>query len=165
MRTVDIVLAFPILTGLVLRALFDRFSAGAAASVSEIAWLLVLLVALDIVRQAIFWLAIATWPYWWNSVETLLRANLLRSILCAPGAASRRLPASSGEALNRFRDDVEDLLLLTDIWIDVAGDAVFAAIVITRSVRRGAVTAHGARASGASAPLLCSSSPSVGGLI
>ncbi|HEY2812736.1 MAG TPA: ABC transporter ATP-binding protein [Acidimicrobiales bacterium] len=126
-----VVIAFPVLTGLVLKALFDRFSEGAAADVSQIAWLLVLFVVLDVIRQAFMWLAIATWPYWWNAVQTLMRANVLRSILCAPGPAAGRLPASSAEALNRFRDDVEDILLLTDIWIDVTGDAVFAAFALT----------------------------------
>ena len=125
-----IVISFPILTGLLLRALFDRFSQGTEASVGEIAWLLVAFVALDVVRQALFWLAIASWPQWWNSVQTVLRTNVLRSILCARGPAAARLPASSGEALNRFRDDVEDILLLVDIWIDLTGDAVFAAIAL-----------------------------------
>jgi ATP-binding cassette subfamily B protein len=125
-----IVVAFPVLTGLVLKALFDRFSEGTAAPLSQIAWLLVLFVVLDVIRQAMMWLAIAVWPYWWNSVQTLLRANVLRSILCAPGPAAGRLPASSAEALNRFRDDVEDIVLLTDIWVDLCGDAVFAAIAL-----------------------------------
>ena len=125
-----VVIAFPVLTGLVLRALFDRFSHGAEASLREIGWLLALFVVLDLVRQALFWLAIANWPYWWNGVETLLRTNVLRSILCARGPAATRLPASSGEALNRFRDDVEDILLLADIWVDLAGDTVFALIAL-----------------------------------
>jgi ATP-binding cassette subfamily B protein len=125
-----VVIAFPLTTGLVLQALFDRFSEGAAAAPSQIAWLLVAFVALDIVRQGLFWLAVATWPYWWNSVQTVLRANVLQSILCARGPAATRLPASSGEALNRFRDDVEDILLLVDIWVDLTGDAVFAAVAL-----------------------------------
>jgi len=125
-----VVIAFPILTGLVLRALFDRFSHGTEASLREIGWLLALFVLLDVVRQALMWLAIATWPFWWNSVQTVLRTNVLRSILCSRGPAATRLPASSGEALNRFRDDVEDILLLVDIWIDLTGDAVFAAIAL-----------------------------------
>jgi len=126
-----VVIALPVLTGLVLKALFDRFSEGADASLSQIAWLLVLFVVLDVIRQAIMWLAIAVWPYWWNSIQTLLRANVLRSLLCAPGPAAGRLPASSAEALNRFRDDVEDIVLLTDIWVDLAGDAVFAAFALS----------------------------------
>ncbi|MEY2421881.1 MAG: ATP-binding cassette, subfamily bacterial [Acidimicrobiaceae bacterium] len=125
-----VVIAFPILTGLVLRELFDRFSQGTEASLREIGWLLAAFVALDVARQALMWLAIATWPFWWNSVQTLLRTNVLRSILCSRGPAATRLPASSGEALNRFRDDVEDILLLVDIWIDLTGDAVFAAIAL-----------------------------------
>jgi ATP-binding cassette, subfamily B, bacterial len=126
-----IVVAFPVLTGLVLKALFDRFSEGTAASLSQISWLLLLFVVLDVIRQGIMWLAIAVWPYWWNSVQTLLRANVLRSILCAPGPAAGRLPASSAEALNRFRDDVEEIVLLTDIWVDLCGDAVFATLALT----------------------------------
>ncbi|MEY2404476.1 MAG: ATP-binding cassette, subfamily bacterial, partial [Acidimicrobiaceae bacterium] len=125
-----VVIAFPVLTGLVLRELFDRFSQGTEASLQEIGWLLAAFVALDLVRQALMWLAIATWPYWWNSIQTVLRTNVLRSILCSRGPAATRLPASSGEALNRFRDDVEDILLLVDIWIDLTGDAVFAAIAL-----------------------------------
>ena len=125
-----VVIAFPILTGLVLRELFDRFSQGTEASLREIGWLLAAFVLLDVARQALMWLAIATWPFWWNSVQTLLRTNVLRSILCSRGPAATRLPASSGEALNRFRDDVEDILLLVDIWIDLTGDAVFAAIAL-----------------------------------
>lgn len=124
------VISFPILTGLVLRALFDHFSQGAEASLRDIGWLLVLFVALDVVRQGLFWLAIASWPYWWSGVSTVLRTNVLRSLLCARGPAATRLPASSGEALNRFRDDVEDILLLVDIWVDLSGDAVFAAIAL-----------------------------------
>jgi ATP-binding cassette subfamily B protein len=125
-----VVIAFPVLTGLVLRELFDRFSQGTNASLRDIGWLLAAFVAVDVVRQALMWLAIATWPEWWNSVQTVLRTNVLRSILCSRGPAATRLPASSGEALNRFRDDVEDILLLVDIWIDLTGDAVFAAIAL-----------------------------------
>ena len=125
-----VVIAFPVLTGLVLRALFDRFTHGTEASLREIGWLLATFVVLDLVRQALFWLAIANWPFWWQGVETLLRTNVLRSILCARGPAATRLPASSGEAQNRFRDDVEDILLLADIWVDLTGDAVFALIAL-----------------------------------
>ena len=125
-----IVISFPIFTGLVLRALFDRFSQGADASLREIGWLLLAFVALDVVRQALFWVAIASWPLWWNSIQTVMRTNVLRSILCARGPASSRLPASSGEAINRFRDDVEDVLLLVDIWVDLSGDAAFAFIAL-----------------------------------
>src|SRR6476620_2183106 len=94
-----VVVAFPVLTGLVLKALFDRFSEGADASLSQIAWLLVLFVILDVIRQGIMWLAIAVWPSWWNSIQTVLTANVLRSLLCPPRPAAGRVPASSAEAL------------------------------------------------------------------
>jgi ATP-binding cassette subfamily B protein len=94
-------------------------------------WLLVVFVAIDLVRQLMFWLAISTWPYWWTASQTLLRTNVLRSLLCAPGPAASRLPATSGEAVNRFRDDVEDIVLFVDIVVDLTGDLVFAIIALT----------------------------------
>src|SRR5437899_9432842 len=57
-----------------------------------------------------------------------MRANLLESVLVAPGAAGDRLPGTSGEAVGRFRDDVEDLVWFVDVWVDVAGGVLFTAV-------------------------------------
>jgi ATP-binding cassette subfamily B protein len=58
-------------------------------------------------------------------------------VLCAPGPPSDRLPASPGEAVGRFRDDVEDLIWFVDVWVDVAGGLVFTlaavAVMATRN--------------------------------
>jgi len=54
-------------------------------------------------------------------VSAWLRGNLLAAVLQGPGPPSARLPGSAGEAIGRFRDDVEDLLWLTDGWVDLAG--------------------------------------------
>jgi ATP-binding cassette subfamily B protein len=116
----------PLATGLILKALFDRISGERPLDVGAALWLCVALVAVEAVRGGLIWLMLNVWPYWWNSMSTLIRTNVLRSILTAPGPASTRLPASSGEAVSRFRDDVEDLVLMTDIGIDVAASSVFA---------------------------------------
>lgn len=117
--------AVPILTGLVLKALFDLLSGARAAGLDAALWLCAAFVAVEALRGAVFWTAINIWPYWWNAAETTLRANALRSILTARGAAASRLPYSSGEAVARFRDDVRDLVVLTDNVVDLSGAAVF----------------------------------------
>ena len=63
-------------------------------------------------------------------IPTLLRKNLLRYILKRPGAAS--LPDSPGEAVNRFKNDVNEIplfvILINDILIGLV--IIFVAIVL-----------------------------------
>ncbi|MGH9119185.1 MAG: ABC transporter ATP-binding protein [Acidimicrobiales bacterium] len=118
----------PIATGLVLQRLFDLLSDGLPTGVSAALWLCAALVVVEGTRGGLLWLMLNIWPYWWNGVATLLRGNVLRSLLGAPGPASTRLPDSTGEAVSRFRDDVDDLVIMVDIWIDLAGSTVFTVI-------------------------------------
>jgi len=108
--------------------LFDLLSAGLPTRASAALWLCAALVAVEAVRGGLLWLMLNLWAYWWNGVATLMRGNVLRSLLTAPGPASTRLPGSTGEAVSRYRDDVEDMVIMVDIWIDVAGSTVFALI-------------------------------------
>ena len=117
----------PLATGLVLKALFDQLSGARAATMDAVLWLCAALVAVEAVRGVVFWLAMNVWIYWWMGGETILRANALRSILTAPGPAARRLPHSTGEAVSRLRDDVRDLVSLTDTVVDVVSAVLFAA--------------------------------------
>jgi ATP-binding cassette, subfamily B, bacterial len=121
----------PILTGLVLKALFDLLSGARTADLDAALWLCAAFVAVEAVRGGVFWTAINIWPHWWQGAETTLRANTLRSILTARGPAASRLPHSSGEAVARFRDDVRDLAILTDNLVDLAGAALFAAVAFS----------------------------------
>jgi ATP-binding cassette subfamily B protein len=63
-------------------------------------------------------------------IPTLLRKNLLRYILKRPGAAS--LPDSPGEAVNRFKNDVQEIplfvILVNDILIGLM--IIFVAIIL-----------------------------------
>ncbi len=120
----------PLATGLLLREVFDRLTGEQTAGVDSALWLLVAVLGTEVARQGFLWWGISIWPFWWVSCQTLARANVLRSILCAPGPASTRLPRSSGEAVSRFRDDVEDLVLLSDLWVDLAGSTVFAVVAM-----------------------------------
>jgi ATP-binding cassette, subfamily B, bacterial len=58
------------------------------------------------------------------------RVNLLRSLVAAPGPAAGRLPGSPGEAVSRFRDDVQDLAMVLDVWLDLSGAVVSATIAV-----------------------------------
>lgn len=118
----------PILTGLILKGLFDQLSGERIATLDAALWLCAAFVAAEALRGGLFWGAILLWPYWWQGAETTLRVNVLRSVLTARGPAATRLPYSSGEAVSRVRDDVLDLVSLTDRLVDLAGAAIFAAI-------------------------------------
>lgn len=126
----------PIFSGLVLKALFDLLSGQRTAGFDAAVWLCAAFVAVEAARGIVLWLAVNVWPYWWNKTMTIIRANLLRSILTARGPAATRLPHSSGEAIGRFRDDVHDLVMLADNLVDVFGALLFgtAAFVIMGSI-------------------------------
>jgi ATP-binding cassette subfamily B protein len=127
----------PLLIGLILKELFDQLSGDRIATLDTAVWLCVAFVAVEALRGGMFWVAISVfWSYWWIGAETTLRVNMLRSVLTARGPAASRLPHSSGEAVSRVRDDVHDLVSLTDRWVDLAGAVVFsgAAFAIMASI-------------------------------
>jgi ATP-binding cassette subfamily B protein len=122
----------PILTGLLLRTFFDALAGSAPLGLS--AWAVVaLVVASEVARMGMFYAAACTWDVCWLILGTLLRANLLASIVLGPGP--RRLPGSAGEAVSRFRDDVEEVLLLIDTCIDLSGNLLFTAVALVIMLR------------------------------
>lgn len=65
-----------------------------------------------------------------STAGLLMRKNLLRHILKKP--AARALPNSAGEAISRFREDVEETTMFLGwaAFLDVVGVAVFAVIAL-----------------------------------
>jgi ATP-binding cassette subfamily B protein len=65
-----------------------------------------------------------------SDIPTLLRKNLLRYILKRPGASS--LPDSPGEAVNRFKNDVQEIplfvILINDVMVGLV--IIFVSIVL-----------------------------------
>ncbi|HEX4216168.1 MAG TPA: ABC transporter ATP-binding protein [Candidatus Dormibacteraeota bacterium] len=112
-------------TGLILQQVFNDATAGHPAYSTSLSLLAVLAPA-RIVLAAIYWGAMVYWPAWFDAVGGWIRANLLASILVAPGPPSERMPATTGEAVSRFRDDVEDLGRYPDIAVGVVGSLLFA---------------------------------------
>jgi ATP-binding cassette subfamily B protein len=119
----------PFFVGLVLRAIFDSLSGSAPAGLDSYG-LIAVLAGVEAARWAVFFVAWVTWLRMWEWMSALLRANMLSGALFDSGPASDRLPQSAGEAVTRFRDDVEDVVWFVDIHLDLAGGVVFAVLAL-----------------------------------
>jgi ATP-binding cassette subfamily B protein len=113
----------PIATGLVLQAFFDALAAGLGTTGA-----LALFVIVSLADMA----AGTGLSFAWGSMlftgTALLRRNMLRRVLEGHGA--RGLAASPGEALSRFRDDVDSVVDSIDAWIDLVGRMVFGTMAL-----------------------------------
>ena len=119
--------ATPLLTGLLVKAVLDRVAAGSTSGV----WtLLAVVVGIEAVRWS--WLVVIAvqWHGCWVGWQTVPRVNLLGSLVTDPGPAAGRLPGSPGEAVSRFRDDVQDLAMVLDVWLDLSGSLVTAVVAL-----------------------------------
>ncbi|MET9343282.1 ABC transporter ATP-binding protein [Nonomuraea sp. NPDC003804] len=126
----------PLAGGLLLRALFDHISGQRAAALEVSLWLCAAFVGVELVRGAVLVVAFTYGVYWWDAAATLLRANVLRSVMTARGPAAARLPHAPGESVGRLRDDVSDLVELADESVPLAGALLFggAAVAIMVSI-------------------------------
>src|SRR6266498_3908613 len=110
--------SFQIVPALIIKAFFDmltgdaplKFGIWAIIAFSLVAW-----VGRVIGSYGFYYADVPIFA----DIPTLLRKNLLRYILKRPGAAS--LPDSPGEAVNRFKNDVQEIplfvILINDIGI------------------------------------------------
>jgi len=131
-----IVAAFALGTvpGLVARAFFDQLVAsGGQTSQSWLWWLAALPVLGGLGQLAFFFGCQLTNAPFILTNAALLQKNLLARILELPGA--RALPASPGEAISRFRDDVDGATEYLIDFNDLIALAVFAAIALVIMLR------------------------------
>lgn len=120
--------AFPLPIGYAFKLVLDRIGEGTLAASP---WgVVVVLATLELTRWALLVSAAWQWHGLWVFWQTLPRLNLLQSLVCDPGPAAGRLPGSPGEAVSRFRDDTQDLALVLDVWLDVSGVAIAAAVAV-----------------------------------
>src|SRR5687768_13764910 len=117
----------PLATGLITREFFNTLTGAAPAGIG-VAALLGLLVGSEGLRVTIFMIAITLWIKFWNGAERLLRTNMLGWLLLGPG--THTLPGATGEVVSRFRDDVNEMLLFIDTWLDVTGHLLFAIVAL-----------------------------------
>ncbi len=120
----------PLLTGLLVKVLLDRVADAPAGGVTTPWGLLGVLVGIEVVRWTWLILIAVQWHGCWVGWQTVPRVNLLRSLVAAPGPAAGRLPGSPGEAVSRFRDDVQDLAMVLDVWLDLSGAVVSSTIAV-----------------------------------
>lgn len=121
--------SFQIVPALIIKAFFDMLTGDAPLKFGIWGIIAFLLAA---------WLGrvIGSWGFYYADVPifadipTLLRKNLLQYVLKRPGAAP--LPDSPGEAVNRFKNDVNEIplfvILINDILIGVV--IIFVSIVL-----------------------------------
>ncbi|MCY0901771.1 MAG: ABC transporter ATP-binding protein, partial [Firmicutes bacterium] len=117
----------PIIPGILTQQIFNDFTHNAGAQ-REIWDLIAWLVGFTLGRMAL--IAVGGFVAIVNSfsINALLRRNLLEHILRRPGA--RAIPGTTGEAITRFREDVEQLATAVDNTLDLIGSAVFAVIAV-----------------------------------
>ncbi|MFD2169909.1 ABC transporter ATP-binding protein [Tumebacillus lipolyticus] len=100
------IFGLPLLTGWVVKVLFDSISGGAAVTASSWGLITVLVMTL-LLRAGTLVVGFYVDFTMLSSVGALLRRNLIKRLLQKPGAHA--LPKTSGDALMRLRDDVEEI--------------------------------------------------------
>jgi ATP-binding cassette subfamily B protein len=118
--------SMPLLVGLGMQWFFDRVAAPSQGYV----WLAVPLIVVALVRftrVGVFFIAFYKWVTYFYHVQALLRTNMLAGIMRWPG---RNLPASPGEAMTRFREDVNEAVEYVESWVDFWGRLSFAVVAI-----------------------------------
>lgn len=117
----------PVLHGLFFKLIFDALSGSAPAAAS--AWtFFALIISVDVVRIAVLGGGVYMWATYWIELVLRMRRNLLNHLLNAPG--TRRLPDSPSEAISRVRDDVDDIAMLIENWVDSGGFIVFGLVAM-----------------------------------
>ena len=118
--------------GWLLQQIFDAMSGGRQAG-PGIYGIVAVLAAVELARIAASWAGVVRSLYW-EQLRGLLRLNLLRAQMAS--GRSRAAHTSPGEAVSRFRDDVDDFLAFLEIAVFVAGELLFAvgSIVIMMSI-------------------------------
>ncbi|MBS1912903.1 MAG: ABC transporter ATP-binding protein [Bacteroidetes bacterium] len=110
--------SLPVLTGLLTREVFNTLSGNATTGINV--WtLLVLIAAVAAARISIMAYGVRQWSTYYFEASAVLRRNLLRWLVS--GYGSRVLADSPGEAVSRFRDDVDDVVRYIENWTDSAG--------------------------------------------
>lgn len=114
----------PLVPGLIIQRFFDDLSDNAAAGPNP--WtFLGLLVAVGVARSVTMMLGTLE-PIYAAVVGALLRKNVFQRILTHPGA--RSVPVSSGEAVSRFRDDVQAIGMFLCWTFDPIGQVLMLAL-------------------------------------
>lgn len=122
-----VVFAVPLITGLVLRAVFDALTGDRPAGL-DVWTLIALVVTLEGVGRGVTYARVLLENSMQFNVGALLRTNMLEHVLARPGAD--HLPEPTGELVNRFRDDAGEVMGY--IWMPaiLVGQGLFALVAV-----------------------------------
>ncbi len=121
--TWPIIWSLAFVPALAVRAFFDTISGKEGATFS-VGTLVVIVLAYGAGHLVIMWLAMWNDIHFMFRVGARLRRNMLERIFEMPGAQA--LDQSPGEAISRFREDVDDVEETVAWTIDVLGISLFA---------------------------------------
>jgi ATP-binding cassette subfamily B protein len=117
----------PIVPGLLTRAFFDGITGSNPAGPS-VATLIALILGYGVARIGVMWLAMWNDVHFMFRIGATLRRNMIGRVFELPGA--RALEESPGEAISRFREDVDETEETVSWTADMVGMTVFATIAI-----------------------------------
>ena len=128
--------SLPLVNGLLLKWFFDALSGGAPAAPADAPllgladpWtLLALLVAFSLARVADQIWGVWIWATLYFKMLAYLRRNLLSWIV--RGQGQRRLDDSAGEAISRFRDDVDEVVRYVEHYVDGGGIVLYVILAV-----------------------------------
>jgi ATP-binding cassette, subfamily B, bacterial len=113
---------------LIVREILNRLTGEAQVDFS-IQTLLLLWAMVELIRAGLFTTVVVLEVHFFLRFWALLRANLFDRILKRPGAQA--LPYSTGEAVSRFRDDVQAIQGFMSYFYNFVATGVFALIAMT----------------------------------
>ena len=123
---------FPQITGLITRAFFDTLTGHAQVSIGL--WgLVALIVGTALARAAAIFADVMVYYNFRYTLAALLRKNLFERILDRPGA--RAVPDSPGEAISRFRGDVDEVAFFMAESLILVGFGFFALVAVVVMIR------------------------------
>ena len=123
---------FPQLVGWITFTFFDTLTGESAAGIS-IWGLIALLLATAVGRAAAIFGDVAVYFNFRYTLAALMRKNLFGQILKRPGA--RAVPGSPGEAISRFRGDVDEIAHFMAESLILAGFGTFALVAVVVMLR------------------------------
>ncbi len=122
----------PQITGFLIRAFFDTLTGESPIKVG-VYGVVALLVATALARVIFIFADVAVYFRFQYSIAALLRKNLFEHILDRPGA--RAVPGSPGEAISRFRGDVNEIAYFLSESMILTGFGLFALVAVIVMLR------------------------------
>jgi ATP-binding cassette subfamily B protein len=109
-----------LLIGWLLKQIFNAMNGSGPAGLDSYG-IIAVLAAVELARIAASWGGVVR-SFYFEQLRGLLRLNLIRAQMASGGGQAGSLPAATGDAVSRFRDDVTDFLVFVEISIFVAGE-------------------------------------------